>query len=225
MSKKTKKIIVNALTSTRILGSIFLPILINSVNIFALIILMIILFLSDSLDGKLARHWGVQTKGGALLDSFGDKALAVSCIIALVSKHMYLLIPLILEILIILVNVIKTFKGYNVYSSILGKIKTWILSITLILAAISILNPTLLNDLNIIKALDLTINECLINILIVITVISQFITLIGYIFFNNSKQYVNKIKFKSIKEILKRLFNENKFSEDKDKPLIEVLKR
>ncbi len=231
MSKDKKKWLVNAITSSRILGALVLPIIFNIMSIPLLIAVLSLLFVTDFVDGKLARKWNVQTLGGGLLDSLGDKVLAVSCILSLIGVQNFLLIPLFLELGITGINVRRTLQGEIVKSSILGKIKTWFLSVTLALMAINVLNPNLLNEI-VSSVLHMNLNSLLVsdelvNKAVCVTAVMQTATAIDYASksLKNNEKTARIEELKRLKESLVRLFDETKYEEDKDKPLIKVLKK
>ena len=221
-SKRIKKIIVNALSISRIIGAIMMPLFFSIFDTPLLISIIIVLFITDCLDGILARMWGVQTRGGALLDPLGDKLLAVCCTISFVSEHHVLYIILALEIMITYFNVNRTMHGEKSVTSIIGKAKTWLLSITLVLCAIYSLKSDYLSTLDI----NVTYDD--IMIASIITIISQLFTIIFYLK-DSIKQKnirIKKIpKLKNFKEILKILFDEENYLKDKDKPLVELVKK
>lgn len=229
MTKLHKKIIVNTLTASRILGALVLPFIFMSLNTTHLIVLLIILFLTDFLDGKLSRHWGVQTVGGGLLDPLGDKMLAIVCILALLKLNLGFYLVLILELLIGLINVYGIMHGIKTQSILIGKIKNWFLSITLILAIAYLFDPNILNiileSLNI-SGIDLRIRFSIIQYSMSVLFIFEIITVMGYM-----EEY-EKIKSKSdehyqiypLKEIIKILFDETRYMEDREKPLLEIIK-
>ena len=230
LSKKTKKIIVNCLTASRIVGALFVPIIFSCASIPGLVAVLTMLLVTDFLDGKLARKWNVQTKGGALLDPLGDKLLAVSCLLSLASTHNLLLVSLFLELGITAINVNRALHEEDVQSSIVGKIKTWVLSVTIVLSAINVLSPELLNLFgNMIPNLpDLTVTEKLVNTVTATTISAQVITASDYIK-ESLKQWDTRSRkiaeLKNLRETLVRLFDEKHFEEDKDRPLVKIMKK
>lgn len=220
-NKLIKKIIVNTLSISRIIGAALMPLFFCIFDIPVLIIIIASLFITDSLDGILARKWKVQTKGGALLDPLGDKLLAVSCIISFVSKH-YILIPILcLELLTTLINVCRALHGEKTVTHIIGKVKMWIISITIVLCAINTLKPDFLSSLNVV------ITERIMLIMGLITILFQLITILYYLkdSIKQNKNRVNKIpKLKNFKMMLKILFDENLYDINNEKSLIDILK-
>ena len=221
-SKKFKKIIVNLISISRIIGSILMPLFFHIFDIPILITIIIILFITDSLDGFFARRWHVQTRGGALLDPLGDKLLAVSCTLSFVYKHPILLLLLALEIVTMVLNISRAMHGEKSVTLIIGKVKMWLLSITLVLCAIYSLKSDFLSTLNITITYETIIYSS------IVTVLFQLITI--YFYLNDSIRQkdirINKIpNLKNFKDILNILFDESLYEQDKDKPLIEVIKQ
>lgn len=229
MTKKSKKIIVNCLTGSRILGALCMPVIFSMSSITGLLLLLSFLFVTDFLDGRLARAWKVQTKGGALLDPICDKALAFSCIISLVGTQSLLLIPLFLELCITGINVSRLFRGENTPSSITGKIKTWLLSITLVLCTINALSPTVMETVFSAFSMQIpNIQEKVIESAIGVTAVAEAFTAVSYMKNTTSKKSEREKKIEElygIRETLIRLFDEKKFNEDKDKTLYEIRKK
>lgn len=230
--KKGKKIIVNALSVSRIAGACLMPIIFSVASIPALVTILTVLLVTDSLDGILARHWKVQTKGGSLLDPLGDKVLAVACILSFVGTHSILLVPLFLELGITAVNVNRTLHEEEVKSSKIGKIKTWILGIAIVLSAINALEPNLLNlladKLGILSNLDLTVTNDVVKKAAGLTIGAQVVSGIDYMKDSYKQRDVRTEKIaelKNIRENLIRLFDETKYEEDKDKPLMDIIKK
>ena len=218
-NKRIKKIIVNTISIIRIIGSILLPFIFKVFDIPVIITLIIVLFLTDSLDGFLARQWQVQTRGGALLDPLGDKLLAVSCTLSFGYKYPILLMILGLEIFTLVLNIYRALHGEQSVTLIIGKIKMWLLSITLILCAIYSLKSDCLSTI--------TITYDIISYTSIITIVAQLITIIYYIK-DSVKQKDTRIKkvpkLKKFNDTLKVLFDEKAYKENKDKPLIEIIK-
>ena len=240
MNKNAKKIIVNSITLTRVLGTIIMPILFNLVsgNIFILI-LGLILF-TDALDGFLARKWKVSTIFGSLLDMTADKLFAFAILVILSTMFPVMIIPLILEVVIASINIKSTLQGSIGKSSYVGKIKTWIMGISMmclliiglspeISASLSSLNINFIKDIfeNIIKHKDV-----LTTTFESTAVVSELITTFDYAIHSkkdldlerNKNSIRNKInELKNDKELIKRLFDEKYFEKTKDEPLIKKL--
>ena len=131
------KILVNLLTTSRLIITIFLMILFESISQNKFIAIIAILFLTDFIDGKLARKYNVQTIYGSMMDTIGDKAMSIGLSIILIKKVPIIILPLLGEIIISLINIIGEIMEKKPESSPLGKIKMWIVSITIIICYIS----------------------------------------------------------------------------------------
>ncbi|MBR3152093.1 MAG: CDP-alcohol phosphatidyltransferase family protein [Clostridia bacterium] len=132
--RKYMKFIVNLITTLRFLYALCLPILRMFVSSEVFIINIIILFLSDSIDGTLARKFKVQSLYGSFMDTIADKALiGILLIMLLVDSIDILLVMLIGEVIISIINVVGIFRGKKANASLWGKIKMWLISITLVL--------------------------------------------------------------------------------------------
>mgnify|MGYP004533767929 FL=1 len=124
---------------------------------------LIFFAITDFLDGKIARKYNYVSDFGVKLDAVCDKIFAMSLVIPAVFECYILLFNLILEIAISYTNLLSEAKGNHPRSTIIGKIKTTLLSITLILIYI--------------PKTDIKI----IFIASIVTIICQVITLIKYI--------------------------------------------
>jgi phosphatidylglycerophosphate synthase len=100
------KVFVNLITTTRFIYTLFLPLIQANVSSETFIVNIVVLFLSDTLDGFLARKFKVQSLFGSIMDTVADKALTILLLISLLSKLKMLTSVLILEILIALINCI-----------------------------------------------------------------------------------------------------------------------
>ena len=124
---------------------------------------LIFFAITDFLDGKIARKYNYVSDFGVKLDAVCDKIFAMSLVIPAVFECYILLFNLILEIAISYTNLLSEAKGNHPRSTIIGKIKTTLLSITLILIYI--------------PKIDIKI----IFVASIVTIICQVITLIKYI--------------------------------------------
>ena len=70
-----KLVIVNLLTSVRLVGSIILPFIYYYKGPVIVSIWVLVIFSTDAIDGRLARLWKVETFFGSLLDGICDKIL------------------------------------------------------------------------------------------------------------------------------------------------------
>ena len=132
MKNKKAIYLVNGITMLRIIGALTIPF----VNLFlsptGLVIYIICLLLTDALDGFLAKRLKACTVFGSLLDQAADKILGITILAVLAVDYPVMLLPLFTEILIVVVNMAAVRKGATGDSTILGKIKTLFLGITII---------------------------------------------------------------------------------------------
>lgn len=229
MSKTVKKVIVNFLSCSRIVAALFLPFIFRNASVVGLVLLLSVLFLSDFLDGRLARKWNVQTVGGMLLDPLGDKVLAIACIFALLGSHSYLAFLLLFELAICIINTWRILAGEVVTANFIGKFKTWVLSITLSIGVIHQFNPCLLGDIfRFFKfpTSALCITDEVVFATSMLTLGCELVTIACYLkeAFDERKKTKKLAKFKKLEEILERLFDEEKFGEDRYKPLKDIIR-
>ena len=170
-----KKYIPNILTSFRL---VLTPIIIflGITNHYILLILLAILTaLTDFVDGFLARRWKVTSDLGGKLDAIADKTLAIGLLIILIVKNHAFFYVFVLECLIGLLNLYFFFaKGISA-SLLVGKFKTWIIFITIILGFVGIVFPYFNVD-----------------IFVYITAVLQVITLLCYFVFGIRSKRVKK---------------------------------
>lgn len=131
-----KKQIPNILTFSRALAPIIIipTLLSNKLNI--AIIELIFFALTDLLDGKLARKFNCVSQFGVKLDAICDKIFELGIFIPAMIKYPILVINLLLEIAISYINLLSEAKRNHPISNYVGKVKTTLLSITLVLAYI-----------------------------------------------------------------------------------------
>ena len=161
--KEIKRQIPNLLTLSRGLAPIVIIPAILFNKLYFVIILLIIFALTDFLDGKIARKYNLVSEFGVKLDAVCDKIFAISLIIPAIINHGIFIFNFVMEIAISYTNLLSYTKGNNPRSTIIGKIKTALLSLTLILSYIP------------------NMNNLVIFIFSLITIICQVITLIKYI--------------------------------------------
>ena len=137
--KRIMKIFVNLLTISRIIFSIYLLINTNKISDITFLTLVAVLFFTDSLDGILARKFNVQTLFGAVMDFVADKILCITLIFPFILERSDSNLGFLLllgELLIVFTNVIASLNKKRVFVSMIGKIKMWLLSITIIIGYI-----------------------------------------------------------------------------------------
>ncbi|MBE6155867.1 MAG: CDP-alcohol phosphatidyltransferase family protein [Firmicutes bacterium] len=130
--KKMAIVIVNLLTTVRVVGvGCLLPIYLKHGGVAAALLSMGCYF-TDWIDGVIARKCHASTFFGSTYDGVADKMFSVANLIVLFTITKYAIVPIIFEALIIVVQTIKYHHNENVKSSNMGKLKTWIISFTVI---------------------------------------------------------------------------------------------
>ena len=105
----TKKIIiVNSLTLIRLIGALILIPVYYNFGAKYVAIISLISYLTDFIDGTLARKYNASTFFGAIFDGVVDKLLTIINFIILYLITPYSLIPIALEILTLMINIIKS---------------------------------------------------------------------------------------------------------------------
>ena len=177
-----KLIVVNVLTLIRVIGTIILIPIYKNYGGFAVGILALVCYLTDSIDGILARKFKASTFFGALFDGAADKLFTLMSFIILYLITPYAIIPILFEIAIVFVQIIKFKNNLNVKSNIVGKLKTWILAICVVLTFLA-------GDINNIPLLSSGIKDYLLNIspnklffmLLFPAIIMEALTLLSYL--------------------------------------------
>ena len=201
------KIFENLITTIRLLYTLVLPIIKNKISNIAFIINILLLFLTDYIDGTLARKNKVQTFYGSILDTVADKVLCVMSLILLFEENVMFELLLLGEIIIAVINILAVVNGKKTGSSKIGKIKMWLISITVIFGYI--------------ESFGIFKNYVLIQSMIIITFIIQLFTAIGYMknLEISSKSSLNKdimvgLKNMNIKKLSYILFDTNYYLEN-----------
>lgn len=136
---KLKRNIPNIITISRIISLILGFIFFINDKIILSIIFYVYGGISDAFDGYFARKLSAYTKFGQYLDAISDKLYFLSLIIILLIYGNYLVIlPLIMEIVISIVNYLVLKKNKKVFTERVGKFKTTLLMIDLIIGIIAI---------------------------------------------------------------------------------------
>lgn len=145
---KRNKILVNLITGIRSLGTIaIIPIFLKLGSLTAGLS-AIVFFLTDFIDGKLARKLKVQSFFGSLLDGLSDKAFGIVCLILLSTVNPIFLSIIFTELFILYINYKSLKRGNNAQSSMAGKIKTFFLAATIVGGFFCLGAPTLKEILN-----------------------------------------------------------------------------
>ena len=147
MNKKIVKwiliVLVNLITSIRLIGAFVLPFIYHHNGASIAAIMIIILFLTDAIDGFLARTFKISTFFGSLMDASSDKILNTISFIILGLEYNIMFAPLIIEIAILYTSYSTYRYGGNVRTLTIGKYKTIILDILVILSFVLISLPVL----------------------------------------------------------------------------------
>lgn len=139
MMYKLKRFIPNIITISRIISLVLGFIFFIKDNIILSLVFYIYGAVSDMIDGYLARRLDAYSKMGQYLDAISDKLYFLSLIIILLlNKNYLIIIPLIMEIIISIINYLMIKKKKKVFTERVGKYKTTLLMITLILGILSI---------------------------------------------------------------------------------------
>lgn len=177
-----KLIIINMLTLIRVIGTIVLIPIYQNYGGMYVGILALICYLTDSIDGILARKWGASTFFGALFDGVADKLFTIVNFIVLYLITPYALIPILFEIAIIVIQFLKFALKLNVKSNIIGKLKVWILAMSVVLTF-------LVSDVSSLTILTNEIREYILGIpsktlyfwLLFPSIIMEVLTFISYV--------------------------------------------
>ena len=146
-NKKAKKIIVNGLTLSRVAGTIAMPVLFNALSAPIFLLVVAAILFTDCLDGILARHWQVSTIFGSIADMGADKLFGFAVLIVLSTMYPVMRIPLILETLIAGVNIKAAENNSVAKSSEIGRIKTWVMGLSMCSLLMTGLSPELATSL------------------------------------------------------------------------------
>ncbi len=231
MNNKKSKIIVNSITLIRLFGTFLIPIVNYFFSIKGLICYLTILLLTDALDGFLARRLNASTLFGSLLDTAADKLLAIAALAVLSKDYLIVVLPIFTESLIMIINTGGAMRGAITESSPLGKFKTWVLGIAIVIGFLTIFSSTLVNKTEVdlyIKIYNyLIINaDNIMNILASITVGAGLIVSFDYYnqikkdLKNNEKFKLREIKLKDKKELKHALFDTKYYHSTRNEPLI-----
>lgn len=201
MSKTIIKFLVNLITTSRFIGSIILICLFPYVSTKFFLICIIILFLTDWIDGFLARKFHVESIYGSLMDTIADKTLNIILIVPLIKTLPLILGILILEIGIMLTNVIGKLKGKKVSTNYYGKIKMWFVAVSIIGGYFVYFNY---------------IHTFFINFIILLTMMMQILTIINYVIYFNKQIVTKNKKDTKNKRILQILFDTEYYLEEKE---------
>lgn len=160
------KQIPNLLTISRPIGMIPANILFFTGNVVPAVVLTGCLLLTDLFDGRLARKWNCQSKLGADLDAVGDKIMFLGMALPIVASNPLILINVVLEGAISYINVLGRLKGMDTKTVYSGKLKTWFLSLLLLMGYVTHF---------------FNVPGIILDIIMAVTCVSQGITLSDYV--------------------------------------------
>ncbi|MDY5996835.1 MAG: CDP-alcohol phosphatidyltransferase family protein [Bacilli bacterium] len=196
MIYKLKRNIPNIITISRIVSLILGFVFFIKNKIILSLIFYIYGAVSDALDGYFARKLSAYSKLGQYLDAISDKLYFLSLIIILlIYKYYLIVIPLIIESIISVINYLILKKNKKVFTERVGKFKTTLLIIDLILGIISI------------KIKEIIYPHIIILLLVLYF---EFQTVFAYInqLNNKSKEKIVSFKEKNVIERIKLLLEE-----------------
>lgn len=176
-----KLLVVNLLTFIRVIGIVVLVAIYNKFGGYVAGIVSMICYLTDSIDGILARKWHASTFFGALFDGVADKLFTIVNFIVLYLITPYALIPIIIEFLIVILQTFKYSRNLNVQSNMVGKFKVWVLAISVVLTF-------MISDVNQITILPVAFRNYILSlspnvlylILLMPAIVMELLTLISY---------------------------------------------
>lgn len=196
MIYKLKRNIPNIITISRIVSLILGFVFFIKNKIILSLIFYIYGAVSDAFDGYFARKLSAYSKFGQYLDAISDKLYFLSLIIILlIYKYYLMVIPLIIELIISVINYLILKKNKKVFTERVGKFKTTLLIIDLILGIISI------------KIKEIIYPHIIILLLVLYF---EFQTVFAYInqLNNKSKEKIVSFKGKNVIERIKLLLEE-----------------
>ena len=220
---KKSILLVNIITAIRVVGAFLLIPIYLSFGSFWLGVAVLIFISTDSLDGILARSLHASTFFGAAFDALSDKLFNIIVLSIASFIEPLLFFVLLCEIGILLISFHSTFKGNKAKTAVLGKIKMFILSVSII--AILLLNdyPKMMEMFNF-QMIDY--NKT-IRILAIINVVLDVVTFVLYLLLDilrtkNNKDVKETIFTSGLKgkeEFKKMLFSNEFYQKNRDIPI------
>lgn len=200
-NKKFNFLITNFVTFLRVIGIFALIPVFKIYGGFATFMLSASCFLTDCIDGLMARELKSSTFFGSLFDALSDKAFLVVNMILLMSISPLAIVPVFFELGIAYVQSVKYNKGMNIKSNMFGKVKMWIAGIIISMSYL-LVDKEFLNYLGSNLAINMNdLNEIkLFSVLFMPLVLSEILTLGSYIkeYFDENKKMTPE--FKNTKE-------------------------
>lgn len=197
---KFMKIFVNLITSFRLLFTIYLIVGFNKVSEINFLVSMILLFLTDTIDGFLARRFKVQSLFGSKMDTIADKMLVISLIVLLLKHIKIMWVLLIGELVISVINVLASFQGRKTHAAKIGKIKMWVIAIAIFLGYAYYFKY---------------IGYTPVLVACIVTLILEILVIVSYIRFIFSQKIIKIEKKWTVKEIVYKLFDTDYYLNNK----------
>lgn len=132
MKKIIEMILVNTLTIFRLVGVFCIYPVFKKYGGLDAAFLSAFCYFTDCLDGFFARQFHISSFLGAFLDASADKLFSAANLLVLLAITKLTLFPLLIELAILAIQAVKFTTNGNVQSSMMGKIKTWIIGLTVI---------------------------------------------------------------------------------------------
>ena len=197
------KQIPNILTSTRILSPFIIIPLAMTGNIVGTVITASIIASTDFFDGLIARKLNITSELGRELDAVSDKFFASALIIPLILQSPIFLANIFFEGMIATTNLKAKIKGLEPKTIFIGKVKTFSLSISLILGYLNLFIP---------------LDSSLVIGSIISTITLECITTASYIIINSNKEIEIKDKeeYRLISDVLNNNLDKNNKTKSKD---------
>ncbi len=129
---KRNQILVNLITGIRSLGTVAIIPIFLKCGSFTTALAAAGFFVTDFIDGHLARKLHVESFFGSLLDALSDKAFGIVCMLLLSTLNPLFLVVIGVELGIFTINYTSAQKDNNVKSSKIGKAKTLLLAGTIV---------------------------------------------------------------------------------------------
>ena len=217
---KAKFYLTNFVTSLRALGVLALIPVYYLYGGLSTFLLSTACFLTDFVDGKMARKFNTSTFFGSMFDGITDKAFLIIGLVLLMTITPLAIVPIIMELSIVGVQTLKYQNNMNVKSNFIGKAKMWLAGLTMSVSYL-LVDKQVLNYLG--TSLATRINSMsqikLFSVVLTPLVLSEIITLTSYI-----KEYQEEKKEITPEKIEEKKHDEEVIRENvQDKTLKELL--
>ena len=139
-------------------------------------------FLTDFIDGQMARRLKTSTFFGSIFDGITDKAFLVVSLILLMTITPLAIVPIIMELSIVGVQTLKYQNNMSVQSNFIGKAKMWLAGLTMSVSYL-LVDKNVLNYLgnSLLEKVNSLSQIKLFSLVLTPLVISEIITLASYI--------------------------------------------